>query len=237
MRLLEEAYRHGTRPHVLYHAPAMLSRRGLELVRKFEAGGVQTARVSASDLSRMTNTETSPGVLAVFAMPGTELTQLYRPQMRNVLLCEDLSDPGNVGTLCRSALAFGFDLVILCGKCAEPYAPKVVRSSVGAVFGISVALASPTEALKFAAQEGFAIVAAEVSGRNRLASVLPRLRRRKVLLVMGSEAEGLSSRMLKMVDYSVRIWHERGVESLNTAVAGSILMKECYEYRHRRNVQ
>jgi TrmH family RNA methyltransferase len=234
VRTLEEAFRHGALPLKLYFAQAILSDRGAALVERFQAKSVSAVTASANDLARMSGAVTSPGIMAIFAVPCTNLAELYRRSMRNILVCENLSDPGNVGTLCRSAAAFGFDLVVLCGKCAEPYAPKVVRSSVGAVFGVPVATASSAEMLDFFAGKDFAIVAADAGSGETVSDVLTNLGERRMLLAVGSEATGLSADLSDGADFSVRIGHEPKVESLNTAVAGSILMNECYNRRLRR---
>jgi len=182
----------------------------------------------------MTGTETSQGLLAVYAIPEQDLSKLHRPQMRTVLLCENLSDPGNVGTLVRSALAFAFDMIVLCGRCAEPFSPKVVRSSVGAVFGIPIAVATTPEVLDYIAKEKYALVAGGPGGRVDSRRVLATLKRSRIAVAIGSEADGLSQAVLDRADSVVRIHHSRQVESLNSAVAGSILMKECYDSRMRR---
>jgi TrmH family RNA methyltransferase len=234
VRLLEETNRFKARPLKVYFAPSLLNERGLAVVEQFRGRKVIMEETSASDLSRIGPARTSQGIAAVFSTPATDLDKLYHPRMRNILLCESLSDPGNVGTLCRSALAFGFDLMILSGTSAEPYGPKVVRASVGAVFGLSVALASTEDALALAQAQKMAVVAADVRGKDRLGRVLKDIERRKLLLALGAEAAGLSPEIRQRAEYTVSVRHERTVESLNAAVAGSILMNRCYAGRVRR---
>ena len=235
VRLLEEANRLKARPLKLYFSPSLLNERGLALVERFRDRNVTVEEAAAADLSRMGEAETSQGIMGVFSIPATDLDKLYQPRMRNILLCENLSDPGNVGTLCRSALAFGFDFMVLCGASAEPYAPKVVRASVGAVFGMPIALATTEAALKLAAAGNTAIVAADMKGRDSVGRVLAELEKRSLLLALGSEATGLSNEIRERADFTVSVRHERAVESLNAAVAGSILMNRCYAGRIRRN--
>jgi len=234
VRLLEEANRLKARPQKLYFAPALLNERGLALVKRFRDRKVTIEETAAGDLSRMSQAETSQGILAVFSTPPVGLDKLYRPGMRNILLCENLSDPGNVGTLCRSALAFGFDLMILCGASAEPYAPKVVRSSVGAIFGLPTALATTEETLTQAAVDNLAVIATDMSGRDRFGQVFKEIEKRPMILALGSEATGLGNEIRDRADFTVSVRHERAVESLNAAVAGSILMNRCYAGRIRR---
>jgi TrmH family RNA methyltransferase len=236
VRLLEEALKSHLRPTKVYYAPLILAERGLTLVRKFASMRVETVQVSERDLARVSATTTSPGILALFATPPDKLPQLYRTGMRSILLCENLSDPGNLGTLCRSARAFAFDLVILVGQCAEPFSPKVVRASAGAMFGIPVAVTDLTELEAFVQSEGFTIVAADIKGTDSIDEVASALPEHHMILAVGSEADGLSDGLLRLAAYTVRVPHEGCVESLNAAVAGSILMMECYDRARRRTV-
>lgn len=234
VRTLEEALRHRARPSRLFYAEAVLSERGMALIGKFAAIDIETVSVAAGDLDRMSGAVTSPGILGVFALPIMNQAELWQPHMRNVLMCEDLSDPGNLGTLCRGALAFGVEMVLLCGQCAEPYSPKVVRSSVGAVFGIPIAVASTTMALEFFKGKDFVVAAADANSGRSATEVFEKIADRPMILALGSEAKGLSAELAAGADFRVQIKHEPSVDSLNTAVAGSILMNECYERRLRR---
>jgi len=234
VRLLEESLRLGAVPEKLYVCPPVLSQRGATLIGRARKNKMDVIEVSAREIDRMADAETSPGVMAVFTVPTVELAELYHSRMRNILLCEDLSDPGNAGTLVRSAIAFGFDLVVLAGRSCEPYAPKVVRSSVGAVFGVKIAVAATEDVLKTVKDDGWKVITADVHGQDHIGKTLDRAKGKKLLLALGSEAEGVSSIVATAADFAVRLNHEPTIESLNTAVAGSILMRECYSYKHRR---
>lgn len=233
VRLLDEALRHKVLPVKLYFDSSNLSQRGMNLIERYKAHGVSTLSCGKRGLARIGAVETSQGILALFKTPSVDLAELYHDRLRTILLCENISDPGNMGTLLRSALAFGFDMAILCGNCTEPFSPKVVRSSAGAVFGLPLAVADTDKAIELADRRRISIIATDSKGRDRMTSVLPRLRRKKVVLALGSEADGLSTDIIDRAESIVRILHTRQVESLNAAVAGSILMRECFESRHR----
>lgn len=234
VRLLEEACRLKVQPLELYYSESQLSGRGLSLVDKFRRLGVIPQVVKAVDLDRMAGSTTPQGILAVFETPETDLTKLHNPNHRTILVGENLSDPGNVGTLIRTAAAFDFDMVILCANCAEPFAPKVVRSSVGAVFGLPLAVAETTAALEHFEKHQIRLIAAGLKGQVRISDALRKTDELAMALAVGSEANGLSDEMLTRASYVVRIDHSQKVESLNSAVAGAILMKECFDSRVRR---
>lgn len=229
IRLLEEALRFGKIPRRMYFSPSLLSERGHTLLDEYRAAGADTVDIASSDLKRITASETSQGLLGVFALPETDLNELNATGLRKVLMCEHLADPGNVGTMIRTALAFGFDLVLLCGNSADPFSPKVVRSSVGAIFGLPVIAVDIAASLEMLGRHDIPILAAAPLGTADLLNCLNELRHRALALAIGSEAEGLSDIVLEKAYATVRIKHEDKVESLNSAVAGAILMKECYD--------
>jgi RNA methyltransferase, TrmH family len=229
VRVLEEAYRHRGRPVAVYCAPSLLSSRGEGIVTVFSKRGVPVKELSAQRLQGMTDTTTSQGILAVFEIPQGSLSELYRPSIRRVLLCEDVGDPGNVGTLIRSAAAFDFGLVCLVGACAEPYSPKVVRASAGSVFAVSISTAEAVDVLAFARERSLKLIAADQTGESDPPALSSLVTSPAIVLAVGSEAEGLSEGMLDAADLVVRLEHETAVESLNAGVAGSILMKQVYD--------
>jgi len=234
VRLLEEALRFRVRPAHVYWAPSLLSERGTQLLEDFRKSGAMVTQISAAELGRIADTETSQGIVAVFITPIVKSGELALSAKRNVLLCENISDPGNLGTLIRSAVAFDFDPVVLVGDCAEPFSPKVVRASVGAIFGTTVAEAAADQIVPCARQGGFALIAAGPQGSERMEHALGNLLGGPVMLAIGSEAEGLSEAITGAADKLVRISHTDQVESLNAAIAGSILMKQCYDQRTQR---
>ncbi len=229
VRLLEEAWRHNIRPEILYYTPDVLSERGEKLLLRMAKKNIRQRQISSKQLDMITETKTPQGIVGLFAIPEYTIEQLYDTEIRNMLLCEHIADPGNMGTLLRSALAFGFESVLLCGNCAEPYAPKVVRSSVGALFGLRIVPVTYGTLEVLLQQQNITAVASDIAGvpwqkvRNRIK------RSDRCMLMIGSEAEGLSEELKKMAHVTVRINHTKKVESLNAAIAGSILMKQIYD--------
>ncbi|HPC11084.1 MAG TPA: RNA methyltransferase, partial [candidate division Zixibacteria bacterium] len=169
------------------------------------------------------------GIVGVFTIPRIDPAELCARRHRTILVCENVADPGNLGMLLRSALAFGFRLVVTVGTTAEPFAPKVVRSSAGAVFGVRIAAADCDTLARLVASEGITLLAAGRGGTQTLSESLRPDPAARYALAVGSEAEGLSDRMRALAACTVRVAHAPEVESLNAAVAGSILMKGIYD--------
>jgi len=227
IRLLEESLRSKYLPIIVYCADSELSDRGHQLVRDFKTMGVSVINLSSRDLSAITETESSQGLLGLFEIPDSKLENLTAKNGM-ILLLDNISDPGNVGTLFRSALAFGFEAVIMANESVDPYNSKVVRSSAGAVFGLPIISATGNEIFRFKKNNEFKLIVADIGGNDLCASITNIRKYVRLILALGSEAAGISASVASMADLKVRINHSKKVDSLNVAVAGSIIMKELY---------
>lgn len=226
--LLEESLRFKIFPEEICYCEAMMNLRGQRLLSKFRRSEVPLIKIAADDLNYISGTETSQGLLGVFRIPPFTLEKLLKPGSR-VLVLDNISDPGNAGTLIRSAAAFGFDFVAVTNYSVEPYNPKVVRSSAGTIFAIPIAVVEIEELLTVKRQFRVPLVTADIRGTGLRTSLQRIDRRRSFMVAIGSEATGISKKLNEVADFKVRIKHDKRVESLNAAVAGSIIMKEVYE--------
>lgn len=138
----------------------------------------------------------------------------------NSLILDNLQDPGNVGTLVRSAVAFGFDDVFLVGG-ADPYSEKVIRSSAGTILKarLHVVDFETIQAHKSKIADNF--VVADMSGETIDSIHLPKNRQ---AVIIGNEGQGVSDAFMALADIKVAIPMTSKVESLNAGVAGSIIM-------------
>lgn len=162
------------------------------------------------------------GVFGVFRTPQHTLDEVRRGG--RYLALERVQDPGNVGTLIRSAAAFGFDGVILSEGCASPYAPKTLRTSMGAAVRVPVIETGPLPpALARLRQLGIRCLAAALEHSEPLGPV-PAAHPGGVCVVVGSEGQGLEGDTIAACDAAVRIPMTDRVESLNAGIAGSILL-------------
>lgn len=228
VRLLEEALRWKVRPASLYYHRGVSSR-GQKLISAFGKQAVTANELTESQLSQITSTDHSQGIAGLFDLPEDSLTALYRSDFRRILWCHGLADPGNIGTLLRSALAFEFDMLVMSGNCADPFSPKLVRSSMGAVFALPVASAKQDEVAKLVREEKFFVIAADSEGGQGAFPAPEEKPSPKIMLAIGSEATGLPKEIIDTANLVLRIKHADAVDSLNAAVAGSILMREIYE--------
>jgi TrmH family RNA methyltransferase len=184
--------------------------------------------VTDSWLRSICSTKAPQGIIAVVRLPlDTYSDQLPDNIGANILLLEDVQDPGNVGTLIRTAVAFDFSGIILTEKCADPLSPKCVQSTVGTVLSLWIRRTSRyldlVEELK---HKGYSLVAADLGGAE---DPLVLQCQNKLLLALGNEASGLSDSVLNVSNHRLRVPTIRAkAESLNVAACGAICMYLSY---------
>jgi TrmH family RNA methyltransferase len=184
IRLIEGAVRLKVMPARLYFAPSILSERGKTLTDKLGGRKVPLVELAAREMRAISSTETPQGILAVFSMPEDHLAKLYGDEHRKILWCENVSDPGNLGTLARSALAFGFRLLILSGSSADIWSPKVVRSSAGAVFGLNVARETTERTIEFSRENNIPVLATGTKGKKLDYSLKKQFEKTKLIITL-----------------------------------------------------
>jgi TrmH family RNA methyltransferase len=215
--LLAEAITSGLTIEELYGTEAALAAHAA-LVAGIEGAGTPVFAVPERTLARLSDMETPPGLVAVARTPASGLAAILALP-GPVLLLAGLSDPGNAGTLLRSAEAFGAAGVLFGRGGADPFAPKVVRAAMGSLFRLPVASVTADELATAAAASGRLIVAATLEGEPLAAATLPA----DAILAVGNERHGVAG-FLARWDRAVRIEQASETESLNAAVAGSILL-------------
>jgi TrmH family RNA methyltransferase len=180
--------------------------------------------VTKRQFHSINSTKTPQGTMAVVRLPQ-DIYSGHLPENTGIkiLLLEDIQDPGNVGSLIRTAAAFNFSGVILTEKGADPLSPKCVQSSAGTILSLWLRRTGHylklTETLK---KKGYSFVA---TGLNGTAEPAVLYRQDKLLLALGNEASGLSQTVLSAADYQLRIPTVREkAESLNVAACGAICM-------------
>ena len=143
-----------------------------------------------------------------------------------VILLDGVQDPGNLGTMIRTAVSFGFDKVYCSADCADLYNEKTIRSTQGALFRIPVERGSLEEAIDHLKEDGFTVVGTALRNSTAFSDLEDTGR---YAFVFGNEGNGITERILELCDRCIRIEMD-GFESLNVAVAGGIVM---YRFRRR----
>jgi TrmH family RNA methyltransferase len=222
VRLVEEAARANWPVRFLLYS-ADLSERGREVVQKQKLKGVEVEEVSPELLHSQAETETPQGILAVL-----EMRDLPAPSSPDFLLVLDrVRDPGNLGTLLRAAEAAGVQSVLLPPETTDAFAPKVVRAGMGAHFRLPIRATTWEAIAQISKSAKLQIFLAEMNGLSCWEADL----RQPLALIIGGEADGASEQARAVANEQISIPMAGRAESLNAAVAGSILMFEVERQR------
>lgn len=180
--------------------------------------------VTQEVMKELCDTKTPQGIVGVFDIPEEQPVT-----KKKILLLNGVSDPGNLGTILRTALAAGFYDVLLDENCADVYSPKVIRSAMSAVFSLNlIRVKSFSEVIPELQKSGYGIYAAALSEQAK--SIYDTVFSEKTALLFGSEANGIELPLLSMADSTYIIPMQSAIESLNVAVAAGVSMYEV----HRR---
>lgn len=218
VRLVSDALAAGARPAFAMFSPAFSERDLPEQVR--QAGG-DVLPVSDAVLRHVADTQQPQGVVAAFAMPEPRLPA----QARAVLILDALRDPGNLGTILRTAAAAGVEAVLLAPTCVDPYNPKSLRGGMGAHFRVPLAQRDWDEIALYCSQNTIYVAdgtgdltydRADWSGRWAL--------------VIGGEAHGAGGQAERLATQRIRIPMAAATESLNAAVAAAVILFEARKY-------
>lgn len=245
--LLEVLFENNVLPTEVYYQPALLERtvEGRALLRRLlhTRGLSDNERVEVSErvIESISETHTSQGVVSVlplsaFAMQKTQARRSpgNRPAL---LILDDLSDPGNMGTILRTALAADVAKVLLTPNCVDCFSPKVVRAATGAHVALPVAVDQSWDAIEehikqHCKNERRVLLAEAGSSHSYFEEDL----RAPFALITGNEAHGQSPEARKRATTTISIPLANNVESLNAAMATGIILYEAVRQRHVKNV-
>jgi RNA methyltransferase, TrmH family len=224
VRLLEEAFSAGWQPQFILFSEN-LTERGQATVEAYAGRGVETIQAPQQLMESISDTETTQGVLAVFPLPEPTLPS----RLDFVVIADRLRDPGNLGTLMRTAAAAGVQALFTTPGTTDPFAPKVVRSGMGAHFGLPVFSLNWGEIEKLAKKHNLALYLAEAEGGQPAWKLDLR---QPAGLIVGGEAEGASFEAHEAAAGIVTIPMPGRAESLNAAIAAGIILFEFVRQRY-----
>ena len=226
VRLVEEALAAGVPVRGAVVSPALeATSRGQTLKSTLAERGIRLVEVDARELDELSDTDQPQGIVAVLEPKEWSLAEVAIAQASVVLVLDAVQDPGNVGTMLRTALALGAAGLVALKGTAELTNPKVLRGSMGALFRLPSVTTTPEEFLSWRATQGLELWIAAADGEPiRRSAGSPR--RPGIALVVGNEGAGVSQPLEAAASRRVAVPLARGVESLNVAVAAGILLYE-----------
>jgi RNA methyltransferase, TrmH family len=226
VHVVEEAIRSGLRVKAVFfsHAAQGLAERLLPQL----GANVEALLVANGVFASAVSTENSQGVAALVKARQHSLQQALQTPAALAVVCAGLQDPGNLGTIIRSAEAFGATCVLISEGAVSPFNAKVVRAAAGSLFRLPVIKIKLAAAVEQLGAAGAKLVATSSHGGKPLAEADFR---GKVAVFVGSEGAGLARDLLRQMDEIVTIPHSAKVESLNAAMAASVVLYEAARQR------
>lgn len=191
------------------------------LLRQAEGQGAKLYICPSSLLGKVSNVKTPQGVVFSCERPVAELHVLQ--DAKRLMVLEGLQDPGNLGTIIRTADAFALDGIILCEGCVDPTSPKVVRATMGAAFRLPIAAATLEQTVVFLDKQNLPLYAAALSDSS---VPLTRVDLTRAAVMIGNEGRGITKKAAALCTQQIIIPMDGRAESLNASVAASIIMYE-----------
>jgi TrmH family RNA methyltransferase len=223
--LVEEARRSGLEVRIFFHTERQKTPAGLDR-------STEVVLLTADVFASAVETRTPQGIAALIAPPKHELTDMLdRAASPLILIAAGLQDPGNLGTLVRSAEAFGATGVITTPGTVSAWNQKALRSSAGSVFRMPVVTATGAEIMEIQQKYGIRLLAAVGTAEKDVLAAQDADLRQPTGILIGNEGAGLAAEWMEITTHRVTIPCPGPVESLNAAVAGSLLLYEASRQR------
>jgi TrmH family RNA methyltransferase len=228
-RLAEEALNHGWAPaYVLAGAGAMDRPQTAALLARMKKAGARTLTASEKVLAAVSRKDNPQTVVAAFRQRLSKLTDLSTGGAKRWIALYEVRDPGNLGTVIRTADAAGVDGVILIGQTCDPFSVEAVRATMGSLFAMPIAAANFPDFNTWRANAGARMVAASMRGTHPHDTADYG---QKSIVLMGNEQAGLPADVEAKCDELVRIPMMGAADSLNLASAASVMIYEVWRSR------
>lgn len=227
-KMVEEALRY-KKVKAIYVSEEVNRDRYEKMKEQCKECAVSVEKVSISVFRQISDTETPQGVLALVEMPQYDPDILRNAGDAAMICLEDIQDPGNLGTIVRTAEGAGMTAVVMTKGCVDLFNPKVVRSTMGALFRMPFYVVdSMAEEVKKLQELGFVVYSSQLDGSRVFTECDYK---GKVGILIGNEANGICPETSEAADQKIHIPMQGEVESLNAAVSAALLMYEVSRNR------
>jgi len=228
-RFVEEAVSRNAPLKKVYVCPKREPLKWQAFQKKLQEQSIPFEEVDERVLRKMSSTEEPQGILAVVRQTNNSWSEIRINRLSVLLILDGIQDPGNLGTILRTALAAGVRYVCLTPGTVDLYNPKVLRSTMGALFSLVFLTGKQPEAiLDFCRERGLSVIMGDIQGNSLYQTSLPK---GPLALVVGNEGKGPSSLFRSAEVQRVTIPMAQDVESLNVAIAAGILLFEIVRQR------
>ncbi len=198
---------------------------GENLLKQLDKKKIHTEIVKSADFEKLCDTKNPQEIIGVFHFKQRPAMDFEHEKL--IVALENISDPGNVGTIIRNCDWFGVKNILLSPDCAEVYNPKVIRASAGSVFHLNVFVEKDFyKVLKEQKKKGFMILCADLNGENLYTYTY----NQNVILVLANEANGPTNNLLEICDSKITIPRKGKAESLNVASASAVILSTLSKF-------
>lgn len=215
---------------IIYSEKLLISPLARKLVRRLKREGIPFARVTPEQFRNLSQTERASGIAAIYRQHIQKLDQIKSINQLGWTVLSEIRSSGNIGTLIRTSAATGANGFILIGDSIDPFEPNVVRATMGAIFKQAIVRTDSKTFLHWVKSNKLQVVGASPNGSidyDKVSYSNP------TILMLGNERKGLSAAEQLICQKLVRIPMVEGIDSLNVAVAGSLLLYQIFRSSQR----
>ena len=223
LKLKEKKYRHLEKKFIIegyhlvneaYQAKMLKEVLVIDDDEKFE--GVSVIKVTDQIIKKLSSTITPQNIIGI-----CDISNEKEIKGKKILLLDNINDPGNLGTLIRSSLGFGIDTIVLSEDCVDLYNEKVIRATQGAIFKINIIINDLKETIEYLQKHDIKVFGTSLESSKFLQEYKVN---NNYAILLGNEANGVKKELLQLTNDNIKIEIDNKLESLNVAVAGSIIM-------------
>lgn len=231
IKMVEEAIRDQAGVSLFVAAPSLATRQGRGLLSLAEECGIEVLWISERLFDAISESKTPQPALAVVSMKDHTALSLFEQGDGPIVICHRLQDPGNLGTIIRTAEAVGAAGIAITPQTVDPYHPKAVRASMGSILRMPVArIRDAASYLQEARTRGFQTAATGLTeGKAHFRVDLAK----RTCMIFGQEGAGLPPEIMNSVDLRIRIPMAETIDSLNVATAAAVVLYESLRQRYR----
>ena len=224
---IRDAFLYGGRLRFIFTRAGALSAELEDIIRLAEKSGSAVYSLTDECFAKLSDSVSSQGIIGVAEKRQWSEEELFKEEGANVLVLDRVQDPGNLGTMLRTAEAMGFAGAVLIKGCCDVYGPKAARACAGSLFRLPLLFMEEAEALELFESHGKRLYAAVIDGEQ---SCIDAKLSKDSAIVIGNEGNGVSEGFIKAAT-GLRIPMAGSIESLNAAAASAMLMYEAYRQK------
>ncbi len=232
IRAVEESILSNARiAYIVYSDMLFHIKGGEQLFNRIDQNTYKLNYISDKLFNEVSDTEAPQGILAVVEYDLKNINDILKKKGNFLILLDKVQDPGNMGTIIRTADAFGSNGVIVTEGCVDIFNPKTIRSTMGSVFHIPLLYyKSASDAIKDLKEKGIRIITTSLDAKEYCFDVELKS---DFALIIGNEASGVSEEVVDESDLLIKIPMPGNAESLNAAIASSVIMYEVLRQRQK----